>query len=162
LFTSLYVEGVPLESRITTSHNGVELTRDFFDEQGRPVTVESCKQGSAFWVVYTVKSVYSTELEELALSSVFPSGWEIINPRVTGGAPPEWLRKLRVSRGEYMDVRDDRVNWFFDLPAHRRMVFALKINPTFKGAYALPPVVVEAMYSPEFYAHIAGGEVTVK
>jgi uncharacterized protein YfaS (alpha-2-macroglobulin family) len=41
-------------------------------------------------------------------------------------------------------------------------VFAVKINPTFKGDYALPPVVCEAMYSPEFYARIAGGRVRVK
>ena len=60
-----------------------------------------------------------------------------------------------------MDIRDDRVNWFFDLGGNRKATFGVKINPTFKGSYTLPPVVVEAMYSPEFYARLESGRVRV-
>ena len=61
-----------------------------------------------------------------------------------------------------MDIRDDRVNWFFDLYSGRNITFAVNINPTFKGTYHLPPVAVEAMYSPEYYARIEGGIIDVK
>ena len=61
-----------------------------------------------------------------------------------------------------MDIRDDRVNWFFDLKDGKKIYLGVKINPTFKGTYSLPPVVAEAMYAPEYYAHIEGGRVEVR
>jgi len=162
LFVTLLVEGIPLDSRIKTGNQGIELTRNFYSEEGLPIVVDDREQGNPFWIVYGVRSIYSTTLDELALSSIFPSGWEIINTRLAGDEIPNWVSEMGIQSGEYMDIRDDRVNWFFDLESNRRIYFAVKINPTFKGTYKLPPVVAEAMYSPEFYAHIAGGQVSVK
>jgi uncharacterized protein YfaS (alpha-2-macroglobulin family) len=162
LFVTLFEEGIPLEDRIKTEQNGIELKRNFYDEDGLPITVEEREQGKPFWVVYTVKSAYHLSLKELALTSLFPSGWEIINTRLTGATPPVWLKNQRPTQGEYMDIRDDRVNWFFDLNSRRSKVFAVKINPTFKGDYTLPAVVVEPMYSPDFYGRIASSKVSVK
>jgi hypothetical protein len=61
-----------------------------------------------------------------------------------------------------MDIRDDRVNWFFNLSYNHEANFMVKLNPSFRGTYRLPPLAVEPMYSPEYYARIAGGEVTVR
>ncbi len=135
LFVTLYREGIPVESRIKTEHQGIELTRTFYNENGYPVEIETQKQGQSFWVVYTVKNIYGGHLEELALTSVFPAGWEIINTRLTGAELPDWIRKISITTGEYMDIRDDRVNWFFDLYSGRQASFAVNINPTFKGTY---------------------------
>jgi uncharacterized protein YfaS (alpha-2-macroglobulin family) len=162
LFVTLFEEGVPLENRIRTENRGIEITRSFFDDTGRVIDPTAREQGSPFWVVYKVRSVLTTPVEELALSSVFPSGWEIVSSRATGEEPPEWVRNLSATNGEYMDVRDDRVNWFFDLRANEIATFAMRVNPTFRGSYALPPVSCEAMYSPDAYARIAGGRVKVK
>jgi uncharacterized protein YfaS (alpha-2-macroglobulin family) len=162
LFVTLMVEGIPLDNRIKTEHQGIELTRNFYSEEGMPIIVDDRLQGDPFWVIYSVRSAYNTTLEELALSSIFPSGWEIINLRLQGGELPDWVREIGIQSGEYMDIRDDRVNWFFDLKRNQKIYLGVKINPTFKGVYKLPPVVAEAMYSPEFYAHIAGGQVQVK
>ncbi len=162
LFVSLCREGVPLDSRIKSEHQGIELARTFYNDEGYPITVDARAQGQPFWVVYTVKNIFGSHLEELALTSVFPAGWEIMNTRLNDEDLPEWLQKQQVTSGEYMDIRDDRVNWFFDLPSGRQMRFAVKLNPTFKGSYSLPPVAVEAMYSPEYFARIEGGKVVVK
>ena len=162
LFVTLFEEGVPLENRIRTTNRGIELTRAFFDDGGRVIDPMERDQGAAFWVVYKVRSAHTTAVDELALSSVFPSGWEIVNPRVTGEEPPEWVRNLSATAGDFMDIRDDRVNWFFDLEPNEIATFAVKVNPTFRGDYALPPVVCEAMYSPDLYARIAGGRVKVR
>jgi uncharacterized protein YfaS (alpha-2-macroglobulin family) len=162
IFVSLVTEGIPLQDRIKTEHKGIELMRRFYGDDGLPLTVDKQAQGDAFWVVYTVTSTFSERIEELALSSIFPSGWEIVNPRLAETAPPQWVQNMRATNGEYMDIRDDRVNWFFNLSPNQRAVFALKINPTFRGIYKLPAVSCEAMYSPEFYARIASGQVEVK
>ena len=162
LFVTLFEEGIPVEDRVETGANGMELTRNFYDDRGRSMTLDDVRQGAAFWVRYRVRSTTSERLRELALSSLFPSGWEIINPRVEGVEPPEWVRTYGGTPATYTDIRDDRVNWFFDLSHKGEANFLIKISPTFKGTYRLPPVVVEPMYSPEYYARIAGDDVSVR
>ena len=162
LFVTMMVEGVPVESRVQTEHHGLMLTRHFYDDDGRPITIDQCAQGRPFWVVYTVQSQHSEALENLALSSLFPAGWEVVNLRLTGQQPPAWVEAMQLSDYDFMDLRDDRVNWFFDLQANRPHRYAVKINPSFKGDFILPPVSVEGMYSPEFYARIKAGRVTVQ
>ncbi len=162
LFLSLFEEGIPLDDRVKTEYEGIKLERHFFDEYGNPTQVSTLNQGKPFWLVYKVASQNGRPLDEVALTSILPSGWEIINLRVTGEEPPSWVQKLKISNGEYMDIRDDRINWFFDLKGIRPTTFAVKINPTFKGIYRLPPVSVETMYSPEFYARISSDRVTVQ
>jgi len=161
LFISLVTEGIPIKDIIKTEHKGITIKRKFYNEQGYPVSVDHRKQGDDFWVVYTVSSIFNEDIEELALSSIFPSGWEIINPRVSTTAPPPWIQKMNISKADFMDIRDDRINWFFNLKRNQKVTFALKLNPTFNGRYHLPPVVCESMYSPDFYARIASGKVTV-
>ena len=162
LFVSLLEEGIPIEDRVETENQGIELTRNFYDDDGRPMSLNDIKQGNPFWIRYRVRSTESQYLQEIALSSLFPSGWEIINLRLENLEPPGWVRKLSPYGGKYMDLRDDRANWFFDLYARGELNFLIKLNPSFKGTYRLPPVVVEAMYSPEYYARIKGGEIRVK
>jgi uncharacterized protein YfaS (alpha-2-macroglobulin family) len=162
LFISLLREGIPKDDIIKTEHQDLQLTRNFYDDDGNPMTMEHIRQGKPFWIRYRVRSLVAANLQELALSSLFPSGWEIINRRVQGGKLPEWIQRQSRSTGKYMDIRDDRVNWFFDLGHRGEANFWVKINPSFKGDYKLPPVAVEAMYSPDYFARIAGGMSSVK
>ncbi|MCF7841107.1 MAG: hypothetical protein K9N22_10060 [Candidatus Marinimicrobia bacterium] len=163
IFLTLYEEGIPLDNRIKTEYNGIELKRNYYDEAGLPIDVSVIEQGAPFWIVFNVLNVNRITLKNVALTCVLPSGWEIMNLRLTGESPPDWIKQKRVTEGDYMDIRDDRVNWFFDLNTNQSgMNFAVKINPTFKGQYRMPPVSVETMYSPEYYARIAASMVTVK
>jgi len=162
LYVSLFEEGIPVEDVISTGQKGLELTRNFYDDQGNSIPLESISQGDQFWVRYRIRSTAGQPLKELALSSVFPSGWEIVNTRMEQGALPPWLSNITVSDGKYMDIRDDRVNWFFDLDSISEANFIIKCNATFAGTFRLPPVTVEPMYSPDYYARIESGNVTVK
>ncbi|MBD3421598.1 MAG: hypothetical protein GF398_15895 [Chitinivibrionales bacterium] len=162
LYVSLFEEGIPLEDVITTEQQGLELTRNFYDEDGNPIALDRIGQGDQFWVRYRVQSATQEQLEELALSSVFPSGWEIINPRMENIEPPQWVKNIDPSRGKYMDIRDDRVNWFFDLDYRGQANFVIQCNASFAGTFRYPPVTVEPMYSPESYARIVSQTVKVK
>ncbi len=162
LFVTLFEEGIPLGDIVETEHEGLELTRNFYDDSGIPITIDQMRQGNPFWVRYRIQSITGESLSELALSSLFPAGWEIFNPRMEDIEPPEWVREYGPSQGKYMDVRDDRVNWFFDLGGRGKVNFLIRCNPTFAGAYRLPPISVEAMYSPEYYARIESDTVTVE
>jgi len=162
IFASLFTEGVPLDDRIQTESSHLYLSRQFYDEKGNPTQVATLEQGKAFWMILTVSSPDGKNLDEVALSAMLPAGWEVMNLRVTGEQPPQWVKDMRLSEGDFMDIRDDRVNWFFDLRGNRKQHFGVKINPTFKGTYRFPPISVETMYSPEYYARIRGVEVIVK
>jgi len=155
-------EGIPLENKIKDESKGLTLTRNFYDEQGRPMQLSDIRKDKSFWVMYQITNISGRDLNGLALSSIFPAGWEIISQRVGDADLPEWVKNLSPESGNYMDIRDDRVNWFFGLARGGRMNFLTKLNASFGGDYVLPPIVTEAMYSPEFYAHIAGGRVQVK
>jgi hypothetical protein len=162
LFITLFEEGIPLDDRIKTEQKGIELTRNFYDDDGGPMTLDDIRQGGNFWVRYRVRSTTREQLSNLALSSLLPSGWEIINLRLEGVEPPEWVKNMNATDGTYMDIRDDRVNWFFDLGYNGESNFVVKCNPTFAGSYRLPPVTVEPMYSPDYYARIAGENTEVR
>ena len=112
--------------------------------------------------VYEVRNTSGEHLSQLALSSVFPAGWEIENPRVGDADQPDWIQNLSPATGHYLDIRDDRMNWFFDLGSGSSLHFVAKVHLSFAGDWVLPPVTAEAMYRPEFRAAIAGGRVSVK
>jgi uncharacterized protein YfaS (alpha-2-macroglobulin family) len=162
MFISLVREGIPLEDRIKTERKNMELARNFYDDDGNPITLDDIKQGEPFWVRYHVQGTTGETIKNIALSSMFPSGWEIINYRLEGLEYPEWIRNFEASDGTYMDIRDDRVNWFFDINEGGSFNCVVKINPSFKGTYRLPPVSAEAMYSPDYFARLQGDKVTVE
>jgi uncharacterized protein YfaS (alpha-2-macroglobulin family) len=77
----------------------------------------------------------------LALTRIFPSGWEIENTRI-GDAEPE-------TDGipfTYQDFRDDRVYTFFDLHGDKEKVFTFNLTATYAGRFYLPGTYCEAMY----------------
>ena len=92
----------------------------------------------------------------IALSQIFPSGWEIINTSFTelnGGASGD---------ARYKDIRDDRVNFYFDLRAKKTKTFTVKLNASYLGTYYLPGSQSEAMYDNNYYARSKGQWVTIE
>lgn len=162
LFVSLFIEGIPFKSRIKTESNGLSLTREFYDEDGDPLSIYQLKQGTSFWMVLSIQSTLSENLENVALSNILPAGWEVINTRLSGEQLPKWVNNMRVNVNDYQDIRDDRVNFFFNLYGKNPKKFAVKLNATFTGQYTMPPLVAETMYSPDIYARKAGFTVEVK
>ena len=90
----------------------------------------------------------------MALSLGIPSGWEIVNDRMTGST-------LQEDGYDYKDIRDDRVDWFFGLPAKRSKTFRVQLRAAYEGSYILPAVVCQAMYEPTLNANTASGTAVV-
>ena len=94
---------------------------------------------------------------------ILPAGWEIENTRLSNENTPNWMSKWRLNREEYLDIRDDRVMWFFDMERHAKQVdFAVKINAVTVGEFFLPPTLLEAMYNHNYRASKAGKKVVVR
>ena len=71
----------------------------------------------------------------MALSQVFPSGWEIINTSIQDVASG-----LKEDNYDYRDIRDDRVYTFFSLDQYQKKTFKIRLNAAYTGKYYLPAV----------------------
>jgi len=163
IFAELQTRGLPLEDKIRTESKGFAMERNLFSSTGERITASQIKQGEPFWIVFGVKSLANRSIQNLALSSILPSGFEISNERLREDDRPGWLNNLRpsLSTADYTDIRDDRINWFFSLYPNETKVFAVQIHPSYAGEFRWPGLVLEAMYNPDYFARIAGERISV-
>ncbi|MEN8153271.1 MAG: MG2 domain-containing protein, partial [Acidobacteriota bacterium] len=164
-FVTLQWNGVPLKPDVRNSSENLVLKVEWLNENGMRIDPGLLEQGSTFWGYFSVRpGFYSrSNLSELALVQVLPSGWEIENIRLSGEDLPEWLRKKKISRTKYTDIRDDRIMWFFDMPGYSKgLNFAVKLNSVTAGKFTLPPTIFEAMYKNNYKAVKKGYNVEVK
>ena len=62
----------------------------------------------------------------------------------------------------YREIRDAATNFFIDHVPAGTYTLRYSLRPTLGGAYHALPAQMQSMYTPEFSAHTAGGEVNVK
>jgi alpha-2-macroglobulin len=91
----------------------------------------------------------------LALTTIFPSGWEIMNRRISD------MPDASPAGYDYQDIRDDRVYTYFGLNPGETRNFRFALNATYEGRFLLPAIVCEAMYDNTVFASKPGGWVTV-
>ena len=139
----------------TATSNGLKLEIKYTSaETGAAVNPASLPQGTRFVATVKVSNTSAAKAyENLALNFPVPSGWEIQNERLTGGASEDAY--------DHKDIRDDRVNWFFALPAGRSKTFTVQLRAAYEGRYMQPSVVAEAMYEPAVQAASASGMAAV-
>ena len=134
--------------------NGLALEVRYTDESGNSINPASLAQGTRFIASIKVTGDALRSHENLALSFGIPSGWEIVNERMQGGTTAE-------DGYDYKDIRDDRVNWYFALPAGRFKTFRVQLRAAYEGSFVLPATVCDAMYDPSVNAATASGKATV-
>ncbi|MCL2261196.1 MAG: MG2 domain-containing protein [Fibromonadales bacterium] len=162
IFAELQTRGLPIEDYVKTENKGLVVERFIISSSGERMYPSQINQGESFWLLFGVRSLAPSHLENLALSSILPSSFEISNERLNEYSRPAWMNNYRIATPDYMDIRDDRVNWFFDISPGATKVFYVQVHPSFAGEFRWPGLVVEAMYSPDYYARIAGERVNVR
>lgn len=153
LYVTLIQKGIPLNVNVPARQNGLKLEVAYLSPDGKPVDMTNLKKGTDFVALVRVRNTGFAEVENLALTQVFPSGWEIFNERLFGGDA--------ASSFNYRDIRDDRVLTYFGLKMNEQKEFRVKLNATYSGSYFLPPVQVEAMYNNAVSANNSGMKVVV-
>jgi alpha-2-macroglobulin len=158
LFARIIKTGQPLAGEEAAASSGLQVTVSYTDREGGRIDPRNLSQGTDFFAEVSVfnpgtKGVY----KDLALSQVFPSGWEILNDRLN-----EIPGATTVNNFGYQDIRDDRVYTYFDLKPNERKVFRLALNATYSGKFYLPSVNVEAMYDNTVNARTPGQWVVVE
>lgn len=162
LYLSLEWEGIPLREDLEPEQRELLLKTDYYDKDGYKIEIDQVKQGESFYILYRVGQEKNDDINELALVQVLPAGWEIENLRLMGGELPEWSNNYNLNQEKYLDIRDDRIMWFFDMQGYVHSYdFMVQVNPVTVGKFYLPPTLVEAMYNNDYKVTTEGRKVEV-
>lgn len=157
LFVSIALEGTPLTDSLEDIDHNLKMSVSYRDMQGNLIDPARIEQGTDFIATVRVSTTpMFARYRDLALTQVFPSGWEIINKRMHD-APAV----LKESPYEYRDIRDDRVITYFGLNRPDVVVYRILLNASYAGRYYMPGPQCEAMYRDDVYARRSGKWVEV-
>lgn len=160
LFVRLILEGQPAAGQNNFLPNNPEvldMNISYKLLNGKPLDVAILKQGTDFYAEVVLKNPGKMGYyEQMALTQIFPSGWEIINTRVNDNESI-----IASSPYTYRDIRDDRVFTYFNLRENETVTYKVLLNASYIGRYYLSAVQCEAMYNNAISATEAGKWVQV-
>lgn len=156
LYLNLVRKGVPLVADMSAADKGLIMKIEYLDTGLRPVNHSNLVQGTDFMMVAQVTNISFDRVDNIALTQMVPSGWEIRNTRLF-----EASYGIKESTYDYRDFRDDRVNTYFSLNQGETKTFVLILNAAYKGEFYQPSIWCEAMYTENCYSRVPGNRVTV-
>ena len=127
----------------------------FKTRKGEVLNVTKITQGTEFIAEVTVKNLKNEYVENVALAQILPSGFEIVNTRFTDYG--DAVNNI----ADYIDIRDDRTNFYFGLKSNETKTFRVLLNASYLGTYYLPGLQCEAMYDHSFLARTKGQWIKV-
>lgn len=148
--------GTPMDFSTESDARGIELNLIFKDKAGRLLNPAMLSQGSDFIAEVEIINRSPLSIKDMALSQIFPSGWEIMNTRLFEGSASG-----DNSPSEYKDIRDDRVYTYFNLPIGKTYKYQVHLTAAYEGEYILPATVCEGMYDNAYFAKTIGMKVKV-
>lgn len=158
LYARIVMTGIPVTGDQVTSNNKLNMTVTYKDMSGNTISVEDLEQGTDFMAEVTVQNPSATlAYKDMALTQIFPSGWEIHNMRMDGSAAA-----FEKDKPTYEDIRDDRVYTYFDVYKNKQKTFTFLLNASYVGKFYMPTVYCEAMYDHTINARRAGRWIEVR
>ncbi len=160
LYARIITKGQPLTGDSLKVNNNpavLVLNVNYVSQNGNALNINSLNQGTDFIAKIVIKNpgkrgYYS----QMALSQIFPSGWEILNTRMVEGEG-----SFRSSPYDYQDVRDDRVYTYFNIKENETLTYYVQLNASYLGKYFLPGTFCQAMYDNSISAGVSGRWVQV-
>jgi uncharacterized protein YfaS (alpha-2-macroglobulin family) len=158
LYARLILRGQPEVGDKTTAEKNLKLEIVYSDMNDNPINPNQIEQGTDFKAEVSISNPgILGNYTQMALSQIFPSGWEIHNTRMANA--DGLTSKYSIPR--YEDIRDDRVYTYFSLPAKQKVTYVVLLNASYLGKFYLPSVSCEAMYNGQIGARTAGMWVEV-
>jgi uncharacterized protein YfaS (alpha-2-macroglobulin family) len=135
----------------------LDLRISYTTLDGHNLDPAKLKQGTDFVAQVVIKNPgHKGYYQNMALTQIFPSGWEILNSRLTVTEDA-----FASSDYDYLDIRDDRVYTYFGIPEGKELKYNVMLNAAYAGKYYLPATLCEAMYSKSISALLKGQWVEV-
>ncbi len=160
LYARIISEGQPLTGENLQVQNNpaiLGLTVTYLNRNLQPIDVSKITQGTDFIAKVTVRNPGKRGYyERMALTQIFPSGWEILNTRLQDGEGA-----FKSSPYDYQDIRDDRVYTYFNINQNETLTYYFQLNAAYLGRYFLPGTFCAAMYDNTISAGVNGKWVEV-
>ncbi|MDR0810718.1 MAG: alpha-2-macroglobulin [Paludibacter sp.] len=155
LYINLISKTSPLSDTLPAISENLRIEVTYFEMDGKTkIDVASLSQGTDFIAEIKVTNISPTEnYNDLALTQIIPSGWEIVNERLTG------TDGSAESTYAYRDIRDDRVMTYFSLARNANATYRIRLQSAYIGSFTLPAVRVEDMYNTSAQARTKAGKV---
>ncbi|PKB42866.1 hypothetical protein AX016_1041 [Cellulophaga sp. RHA19] len=155
LYVTLVNSGKLPVGQEKTVQNNLDVTVVYKSRNGSVIDASQIQQGTDFVAEVVLKNTTNTKIEDVALTEIFPSGWEIVNTRFTD------FGNFAENNVTYTDLRDDRANFYFDLRDNQTKSFRILLNASYLGTYYLPGIQAEAMYDSDYLVRTKGRWVEV-
>lgn len=140
--------GIPEKGEEVAISNGIKMYVEYKTPDGATVNPFTLEQGTDFIVsLHVINLSQTTDYTNVAISQIFPSGWEIRIDRIDGF---------------YQDIRDDRVYSYLFMKHNAHYVLDTRVTATYAGRFYLPASTAEAMYDSSISASTVGGWCTVQ
>jgi uncharacterized protein YfaS (alpha-2-macroglobulin family) len=160
LYVRVINQGQPIAGDSLKVNNNpavLGINVSFLSTTGANLDPAAIKQGTDFVAKVTVKNPGNRGYySQMALTQIFPSGWEILNTRLYNNEGA-----FKSSAATYMDIRDDRVYHYFDAKAGETLTYYVQLNAAYLGRYYWPGVYCEAMYDNNISGGISGKWIQV-
>ena len=158
LYARLTMQGQPIEDDSPYEENGLILDVEYVNSNDELIDVSQLTQGTDIIARVTVdQSLGKRWIPDVALTHIFPSGWEILNDRMLTAGTDQYTN----SYFEHQDIRDDRVLTYFGMNNRDVQVYHVRLNAAYIGRFYLPSVAAEVMYDGEVNARTRGQWVEV-
>ena len=155
IYVRLLNSGILPVGKEQVVRSNVDANIVFKDRKGNIINVSKIKQGTEFIAEVTVKNQRNERVENVALTQILPSGFEIVNTRFTD------YGDATNNVADYIDIRDDRTNFYLGMKSNETKTFRVLLNASYLGTYYLPGLQCEAMYDNNFLARTKGFWVEV-
>jgi hypothetical protein len=157
LFAKIQLSGVPLTGDSTSGSSNLVVKVRYLDLKNNAINPAVITQGTDFLAEVRIEHPgMRNAYKEMALTQIFPSGWEIRNLRME-----ENTSTLTKDIPRYMDIRDDRVYSYFDIGTSESKTYRVLLNAAYVGKFYLPTVYCEAMYDNDINGRVGGRWVEV-
>jgi alpha-2-macroglobulin len=157
VYIRLITKGTPVSGGEVTESSNITMSVNYYDMKNNKIDVAKMVQGTDFLAEIKVTNTsVRGDLQELALSHIVPSGWEIHNSRM------DEFSSDKSSYFTYQDIRDDRIYTYFDLGYGQSKTFRVQLNSSYLGKFYMPGISVEAMYDNTIFARVKGQWVSVE
>jgi hypothetical protein len=159
LYARIILQGIPAKGDSTSSQSDLKMSVVYLSTAGKALDPSNLVQGTNFIAEVTVTNPgLRGSYEQMALTQIFPSGWEIINARMSDAAQSS----TQASPFTWQDIRDDRVYTYFDIDPNRSKTFRIMLNASYLGRFYLPTTYCSAMYDNTINARTPGKWVEIK
>ncbi len=155
IFVQLVTSGILPVGQEKVIQSKFKAIVDYKSREGKVMNTAQLSQGTDFVAEVTITNTTNNKVKDVALTEIFPSGWEVVNTRFTD------FGSFKANKTTHTDIRDDRVNFYFDLQPKESKTMTILLNASYLGKYYLPGIQCEAMYDNEYLVRTQGKWVEV-